>query len=787
MKIPGASEPSLKKRRRYTTAGVSLVLALFSAACGDGGVTSGTSGSSTAAAGGAGGFGGATGSSSSGESSSSGGGTTGSGGQGGAGGSGVCAPGAQQPCYEGPSGTLGVGACKGGIKTCNPQGTAFGACLGQVLPQPETCETPVDDDCNGAVNEGGIGCKCLPSSTASCYDGPPATLGVGACKGGMHTCDALGTAYGPCVGQVLPQPETCATPLDDDCNGQVNEGGVGCLCTPGTTMPCYTGPAGTSGVGACKGGTQTCAPAGDGYGACLGDVVPQAESCLTSVDDDCNGQANEGCICVPDATSSCYAGPPGTAGVGICKTGTQLCNGQGTSLGACMGATVPQLENCAAPADEDCDGVAAPCTGTHLWSKAWGGAPDDEGNSLAVDAFDNILYAGYTTGPVDYGCGALPVVAGVDTAVLMKLTPGGTCTWSKAFGSTAQMLDVAVDPSGNVLTTGMFGTSINLGNGLVTSAGGNDGFVAKFDSLGNHLWSKVFGDAAEQSPDAVATDAAGNLIACGYFNGTIDLGGGPLTSAGGVDIYVAKFSPTGTLLWSKRFGDSANQGTRGLAVDASGNVLITGSFVGTVDFGGPTLTSAGGADVYVAKLDPSGNHIWSKRFGDTLNQVGAGIATDAAGDVYFTGYLYGAMDFGGGTLTSVSGVDTYVVKLDPAGNHLWSMRGGGIGDQAAVRVAVDPVGNVSFVGIAVGTGTYGGPALTSAGATDILVAKYDPSGKHLWSKLFGNPATQGVKGLASDSHGNLVITGLLYGPTDFGGGPIIAGGGEDTYIAKLSP
>ncbi len=207
----------------------------------------------------------------------------------------------------------------------------------------------------------------------------------------------------------------------------------------------------------------------------------------------------------------------------------------------------------------------------------------------------------------------------------------------------------------------------------------------------------------------MATDAAGNLIACGYFNGTIDLGGGPMTSAGGVDIYVAKFSPTGTLLWSKRFGDSANQGTRGLAVDASGNLLITGSFVGTVNFGGATLTSAGGADVYVVKLDPNGNHIWSKRFGDTLNQVGAGIATDAAGDVYFTGYLYGAMDFGGGTLTSVSGVDTYLVKLDPAGNHLWSMRGGGVGDQAAVRVAVDPVGNVSFVGIAVGTGSYGGP------------------------------------------------------------------------------
>ena len=88
---------------------------------------------------------------------------------------------------------------------------------------------------------------------------------------------------------------------------------------------------------------------------------------------------------------------------------------------------------------------------------------------------------------------------------------------------------------------------------------------------------------------------------------------------------------------------------------------------------------------------------------------------------------------------------------------------------------------------AAGSGSFGGAVLTSAGATDIIVAKYDSSGNHLWSKLFGDPATQGVKGLAIDSQGNLVLTGLLFGPTDFGGGPIIAGGGEDTFIAKLSP
>jgi putative metal-binding protein len=701
-----------------------------------------------------------------------------------------CTPGSTTPCYTGPAGTQGVGPCQGGVQTCNPSGYGYSACVGETLPQTETCNTVVDDDCNGQTNESGAGCVCVPGALSPCYTGPAGTQGVGACAAGTKICNGQGTAYGACTGQTLPQAETCTTVVDDDCNGQTNEGGAGCVCVPNASSSCYSGPGGTAGVGICKAGTQVCNGQGTAQGPCVGEVLPQAETCSTPVDDNCNGQVNEGgagCVCTPNATTSCYSGPAGTAGVGICKAGSQVCNGQGTSLGACAGTVLPQGENCATPADEDCDGAAPPCSGTHVWSEAWGGPVDDEGNALAVDAADNILYGGYANGPVDFGCGPLPTPVGVDSAMVMKLTPAGTCTWSKAYGNNSQVVGVAADPAGNVLATGIFGIDIDLGNGTISSAGGNDGFVVKLDGNGSPLWSRTFGDAAAQTADSVATDPSGNVIIYGYFNGTIDLGGGPLPSAGGSDLYVAKYSPTGVHLWSKRFGDSTNQLSKGLAVDASGNIIITGTINGTVTFGGASLTSAGNGDAFVAKLGPTGTHLWSKRFGDSAAQLGYGVATDPAGNVLLSGYFLGTMNFGGSNLTTLGGADTYLVKLDPSGNHAWSIRGGGASNQSAVAVAADRFGNVSIVGVLTGSGSFGGPVLTSAGSNDILVAKYDSSGNYLWSKSFGDPASQGVKGLTVDSVGNVMFTGLLFGPTDFGGGPIIGAGGEDTFLVKLAP
>jgi MYXO-CTERM domain-containing protein len=268
--------------------------------------------------------------------------------------------------------TRGKGLCTDGIRTCERRqdGTyGMSACQNQVGPAPEVCNA-LDDDCDGQIDEG---------LQQACYFGPQATLDgngvpIGSCKPGLQTCsggnwgeckvcttETTGTpAYTAC--QILPRPEVCVgggVQQDENCDGIVNEsnGGEGCgTCGAGTTQTCYTGPAGTASNGLCHTGEQTC---GSGsWGPCFGEKTPTPELCSPAgVDEDCDGQVDEGCGCT--APVPCYDPPAGvsaaTAGVGVCKTGLHACQ-DGVEVGACQGQVLPGVEVCDAQ-DNDCDGA----------------------------------------------------------------------------------------------------------------------------------------------------------------------------------------------------------------------------------------------------------------------------------------------------------------------------------------------------------------------------------------------------------------------------------------------
>jgi hypothetical protein len=160
-------------------------------------------------------------------------------------------------------------------------------------------------------------------------------------------------------------------------------------------------------------------------------------------------------------------------------------------------------------------------------------------------------------------------------------------------------------------------------------------------------------------------DPAGNVIAVGGFAGTINFGGQNLVSLGGTDAWIAKFSPTGTHIFSRAGAGTNNQSLSGVSSDVFGNLTTTGFLSDSADFGGGALLSAGGQDIVVARYGPTGNHLWSKSYGAAGTEVGRAAASAATGEVFLTGLVTSPTDFGGGLMVGGGGEDIFVLKVTP--------------------------------------------------------------------------------------------------------------------------
>jgi uncharacterized repeat protein (TIGR01451 family) len=381
--------------------------------------------------------------------------------------------------------------------------------------------------------------------------------------------------------------------------------------------------------------------------------------------------------------------------------------------------------------------------------------------------------------------------------------------WAKQIGGVGDELggNIAVDAAGNVYTTGDFTGTVDFDSGPgtfnLTSVGSYDVFVSKLDKDGALVWAKrlggVTGIASERS---IAVDAAGNVYTIGYFTGTVDFDPGPgtqnLTSAGS-DTFVSKLNNNGAFVWAKQFGGES----RGIAFDAVGNVYISGSFFGAVDFDpGPgtfTLTSlAGNFDVFVSKLTSAGAFVWAKQFGGTGSDNGNSMAVDAAGNVYTTGRFAGTADFdpdaGTQNLNVVGGTfDVFVSKLDSTGAFMWAKQLGGVSDEFGTGIAVDAAGNVYTTGLfqsAVdfdpGPGTF---TLTNVGLSDVFVSKLNSAGAFVWAKQLGGTSNDGSNDITVDVAGNVYTTGSFSGTADFDPGAgtqnLTSVGSFDGFVSKL--
>jgi hypothetical protein len=359
------------------------------------------------------------------------------------------------------------------------------------------------------------------------------------------------------------------------------------------------------------------------------------------------------------------------------------------------------------------------------------------------------------------------------------------------FFQLAAAYDVASDGAGNVFV-------------------GGAGYVAKLDAGGHMLWRITPGATFR----GVAVDGAGNVIVVGWFSGTVNLGIGQLTATF-QDVLVAKLDPSGNTLWNRRFAGPGSEIGNGIAVDAAGNVLVTGTFQSTIDGGGGPLQGAGSFDAFVVKLDAAGNHLWSRTIEGSGFDDGNGISVDGAGNAFVTG----ATHFAPSTASN-----PFLLKLDPAGNQIWNrqlatstMSGRGVtvapdGDVLVVAssaittlvsrldgtgaplwsqtfagaqgndIAVDALDNVFFAGQLTGPTDFGGGSLSSNGSTDAFVTKLGPTGAYEWARSMGSAGFDTSNGVAPDGKGNVLLVGSAGGTINLGGGPM--SGFNQGFLAK---
>lgn len=364
--------------------------------------------------------------------------------------------------------------------------------------------------------------------------------------------------------------------------------------------------------------------------------------------------------------------------------------------------------------------------------------------------------------------------------------------WAKSGGAanSENGNSVITDASGNVYVIGyFFSPSITFGSYTLTNAGNYDIFIVKYDPLGNVIWAKSSGGIYDDVGYSVAADLNGNILVTGYYySPSITLGSYTLTNAGGGDIFIVKYDPSGNVLWAKSEGGTFDDNGYGITTDALGNIFITGSFQSAnLTSGNYTLTNAGNDDVFILKYDGLGNTLWAKSGGGSGNDQGNSIATDANGNVYITGFFYStSFILETFTLTTAGSGDIFVVKYDVSGNVLWAKRGGGNFNESGNSIATDATGNVfvtgSFLSSTLTIGIY---TCTNTGNYDIFIAKYDAVGNELWVKSGGGIFDDAGYGIVTDGIGNAYLTGHFHSPSITLGTYTLSNSGiGDIYVAQ---
>ncbi|MBU1073213.1 hypothetical protein KKG45_08190, partial [bacterium] len=423
----------------------------------------------------------------------------------------------------------------------------------------------------------------------------------------------------------------------------------------------------------------------------------------------------------------------------------------------------------------------------HEWSDSYGGVgPQGVNSRVVIDGSGNIIVAGAFVSMVDFG--PLQIAGGGYDFYVAKFDADRNLLWAEGFGGsgTEKLTALDVDSSGYIYLAGHFDEDIDFGGDAHVTQGLNDIFVVKLDPAGESTWSRSYGDDQQDYAFCLAINADDQVVLGGCFEGTVDFGGIPLTNTEpGFDSYLVMLDAAGDHVWSNSYGNDQELAITCLSVDSSSDIVLAGYFLADFDFGGGPLICAGLTDIFVVKLGADGEHIWSHSYGDIAQDGASSLAIDSDDDVLLLGDFIGTVDFGGGGLTSAGSGDYFLVKFQSNGSHAWSHRYGDVNNQAAPwPIVADPLDNVLVTGQFFGDYDVGGEILHSSDS-DVLFMMLDTDGNHLWSQNYGDSEDQRSYDIAVDEAGDSYLAGGYAGTLDFGGDPVVCADVQDAFLAKL--
>lgn len=419
------------------------------------------------------------------------------------------------------------------------------------------------------------------------------------------------------------------------------------------------------------------------------------------------------------------------------------------------------------------------------WVFGGGGGEHDKTRAVAHDRSGNCFLASECVGDTSFGGIARPSAGGMDM-VLVKLDPSGKVVWVSGLGGnkTDRAYGADTDAGGNIYVTGHFESDdLEAGGKVLPNAGGYDVFTAKFSPAGEILWVRTAGGVGYDYGHGLVVDGNGDVIITGAVQGDAAFGNEKVEGKGN-SIFCAKYDSDGTLKWLRASSGVAGSG-HGIDADGQGNLYIGGNVSGKGGFGKVAIDTTG-QSALALKLTTNGEAVWASVIPGTSGALYHEITCDASGRVWGAGMFKGSVTLGGETFASGGAKDNdgLIVHLDPDGTVKWARHLHGPGTDYCLGVATDEAGNAYVCGDFNADSELAGSKIVTRGSGDIFLAAFDAEGSLEWIETAGGAKNDSAYPLVFRAPDELVFAGAFTAPAGFGGQELKESGGSDLYAAK---